>query len=433
MPTLVVIGSQWGDEGKGKLIDILSSKADFVVRYQGGANAGHTLKVGDEEIIVHLIPSAIFHPGVKCLISGGVALDISALCEEIQNLKNTGKLKNDGQLMISDSATLLLEHHKRLDQAREEWAGEEKIGTTGKGIGPAYESRAARKALLFADLFEEDSLLLKKLKQQVQETNVLLSQLYNQEPVSPERCFDQIRKYRSFLKAYRCQDMSLLIDEALKKNKKVLFEGAQGTLLDLYHGTYPYVTSSSTLAGGALTASGLGFRHFSDTLAITKAYTTRVGSGPFPTECSKTPSGLHLQKEGREFGATTGRERRCGWLDIPALKYAIRLNGANRLALMKLDVLSGLKEIKVCTAYEIESQVVQNFPALLRDFKKVKPIYKSFQGWDQDLSSVQSKAELPKPALEYIDFISKELNIPIDVISVGPSRSQTIYLNALPL
>lgn len=431
MPALVVIGSQWGDEGKGKFIDILSSKADFVVRYQGGANAGHTLKVGDEEIIVHLIPSAIFHPEVKCLISGGVVLDISALCEEIQKLKNIGKLKNDMQLIVSDSATLLLEHHKRLDQAREEWAGQKKIGTTGKGIGPAYESRAARKALLFADLFDEDSLLFEKLNQQIQETNVLLSQLYNQKPVSPEKSFDQIRKCRSFLKAYRCQDMSLLIDEALKKNKKVLFEGAQGALLDLYHGTYPYVTSSSTLAGGALTASGLGFHHFADTLAITKAYTTRVGSGPFPTECSQTPAGFHLQKKGKEFGATTGRERRCGWMDMPALKYAIRLNGANRLALMKLDVLTGLEEIKVCTAYEIETKLIQNFPALLKNFEKVKPIYKSFKGWDQDLSSIQSRTDLPKPALEYIDFISTELNITIDAISVGPSRSQTIYLNNL--
>ena len=431
MPVLVVIGSQWGDEGKGKLIDILSSQADFVVRYQGGANAGHSLKVKEEEIIVHLVPSAVFHPQVKCLISSGVALDISALCEEIQNLQKIGKLKNNNQLMISDSATLLLDHHKQLDQAREEWAGQGKIGTTGKGVGPAYESRAARKALLFADLFEEDSVLFKKLREQVQETNVLLSQLYNKEPIPVQQSFEKIKICRSILKAYRCQDMSLLIDEALKQGKKVLFEGAQGSLLDLLHGTYPYVTSSSTLAGGALTSIGLGFHHFTKTMAITKAYMTRVGSGPFPTECSSAPSGLQLQKQGREFGATTGRKRRCGWLDILALKYAIRLNGVSSLALMKLDVLSGFEEIKVCMAYEIETKVVQNFPCLLRDLKKVQPIYKNFKGWDQDLSFARSKKDLPKSALEYIDFISEELGIPIDVISVGPSRSQTLCLRPL--
>ena len=429
MPALVVIGSQWGDEGKGKLIDILSSQADFVVRYQGGANAGHSLKVKEEEIIVHLVPSAVFHPHVKCLISSGVALDISALCEEIQNLQKIGKLKDNSQLMISDSATLLLEHHKQLDQAREEWAGKGKIGTTGKGVGPAYESRAARKALLFADLFEEDSVLFKKLKEQVQETNVLLSQLYNKKPVPVQQSFEKIKICRNILKAYRCQDMSLLIDKALRQDKKVLFEGAQGALLDLFHGTYPYVTSSSTLAAGALISGG--FHHFTKTMAITKAYMTRVGSGPFPTECDNTPSGLHLQKQGREFGATTGRKRRCGWLDMPALKYAIRLNGASRLALMKLDVLSGLKEIKVCMAYKIENKIVQNFPCLLRDLKKVQPIYRNFKGWDQDLSSVRTKKDLPKPAREYIDFISEELGIPIDVISVGPARSQTLRLTSL--
>ncbi len=428
MPALVVIGSQWGDEGKGKLIDILSSKAAFVVRYQGGANAGHTLKVGGDEIITHLIPSAIFHPQAKCLIAGGVALDISALCEEIQSLKSMGLLKEDSQLMISDSATLLLDHHKRLDQAREKRAGPGKIGTTGRGIGPAYESRSGRGALLFADLFEEkDSLLLEKLKAHIQETNILFSHLYSQQPVSLEKSFGQIRKCRDILRVYRSRDMPFLIDTALKSNQKVLFEGAQGALLDLYYGTYPYVTSSSTLAGAALSACGLGFHHFKGALAVAKAYTTRVGSGPFPTEC-QPPSGSHLREKGGEFGATTGRERRCGWLDIPALKYALRLNGASRLALMKLDVLTGLDEIKVCMAYEMDSQVISDFPALLRDFKKLKPVYKSFPGWDQDLSQAQSREDLPPSAWSYIDFISGELNIPIDIISVGPSRSQTIYL-----
>ena len=429
MPALVVIGSQWGDEGKGKLVDILSSGVDFVVRYQGGANAGHTLKVGEEKIIVHLIPSAVFHPQVKCLISAGVALDILALCEEIQALQKLGKLKNEGQLLISDSATLLLETHKQLDQAREEWAGKGKIGTTGKGVGPAYESRAARKALLFADLFEGDSHILKKLEAQFQETNALLSGLYKREPVSPEQAFKQIRKCRDILKPYRCRNMSLLIDTALRQNKKVLFEGAQGALLDLFHGTYPYVTSSSTLSGGALASSGLAFHPFSEVLALAKAYTTRVGEGPFPTECSdETRSGSHLQEQGGEFGATTGRKRRCGWLDLPALKYSLRLNGATSLALMKLDVLSGLEEIKICTAYKTDSGGTADFPAFSKGFEKIKPVYKSFKGWVQDLSSVRSKKELPKEAMEYLGFISSELNTPIDIISVGPSRSQTLCL-----
>ena len=429
MPALTVIGSQWGDEGKGKLIDIISSKADFVVRYQGGANAGHTLKVKGEQIIVHLIPSAVFHPQVKCCISSGVVLDLEGLCEEIKGLKASGKLKEDSQLLISDSATLLLDQHKQLDQAREERAKQTKIGTTGKGIGPAYESRASRKALLFSDLFEKDETLLHKLGEQFKETQYLLKNFYNKEPIPIEQTFEKIKGYREILQAYRCSDMSLLLHTALQQNKKVLFEGAQGTLLDIYHGTYPYVTSSSTLAGGVLSSCGLAFSSPSKVMAITKAYSTRVGSGPFPTECPEDSlDGQHLQEQGQEFGATTGRRRRCGWLDLPALKYAIRLNGANSLALMKLDVLTGLDEIKVCVAYKIGSKTVEKFPTHSRDFSKLEPIYKSFKAWKQDLSSIQSKKELPKLALDYMDFISKELEIPIDIISVGATRSQTLCL-----
>ena len=429
MPALIVIGSQWGDEGKGKLIDIISAKADFAIRYQGGANAGHTLKVQDEKIIVHLVPSAVFHPHVQCLISAGVVLDIEGLCEEIQNLKKSGKLENNKQLLISDTATLLLEQHKQLDRAREERAVQTKIGTTGKGIGPAYESRASRKALLFSDLFEEDQVLLQKLKNQFKETQYLLKNFYNQEPIPIEQTFEKIKSYREVLKIYRCSDMSLLLDKALKQNKKVLFEGAQGALLDLYHGTYPYVTSSSTLAGGVLSSCGLSFSSVPKIMAIAKAYSTRVGEGPFPTECPLDSfSGRHLQERGQEFGATTGRKRRCGWLDLPALKYAIRLNGADSLALMKLDVLTGLKEIKVCVSYQMGSKIIEDFPAGFRDFKKITPIYKSFKAWKEDLSAIQSKEKLPSLSLDYINFISKELKIPIEIISVGADRSQTLCL-----
>ena len=426
MPAVIIIGAQWGDEGKGKLVDILSSQSDFVVRYQGGANAGHTLKVEKEEVVVHLVPSSVFHPHVKSVISAGVALDISTLCKEIHQLKQINKLKDDKQLLISDSATLLLDHHKLLDKAREKRVV--KIGTTGKGVGPAYECRASRKALLFSDLFQTDKILLEKLKEQMREFHFLLSGLYKKKSESPEEILNKIKNYRKFLKNYRCKDVSLLLYTALKENKNVLFEGAQGTLLDLFYGTYPYVTSSSTLAAGALASSGLGLNHSIHTLAVSKAYTTRVGKGPFPTECLDSPAGLHFQKEGAEFGATTGRKRRCGWLDLCALQYAIRLNGAHSLALMKLDVLSGLKEIKVCTAYKIEGNKIKNFPDIFKSHKKAIPIYKTFKGWMQNLSSIKNKTELPKEALEYIDFISHTLNIPIDILSVGPLRSQTLWL-----
>ncbi len=425
MPALIVVGSQWGDEGKGKLVDILSSEMDFAVRYQGGANAGHSLNVEGKKIVVHLIPSAILHPHVQCLISGGIALDISALCEEIQNLKKMGKLQQDSQLLISQSATLLLDHHKQLDQAREAEAGPSKIGTTGRGVGPAYERRSARKALLFADLFEKDSVLLKKLKSEAQEVYALLSH-YGQTPPPIEKTFEKIKNCQNILRPYRCGNMPSLLWTALQKNKKILFEGAQGALLDLFYGTYPYVTSSSTLSGGALAYSGLGLHHFKKTIAVAKAYVTRVGSGPLPTECKKEPAGSHLLTKGKEFGATTGRKRRCGWLDLPALRYALRLNSAKSLALMKLDVLTGLKEIKICVAYQTKEGKTKSLLSSPSDFEKAQPIYKTFKGWREDLSQIRTQKNLPSAVKDYIHFISKELNIPIDWISVGPSRSQTI-------
>ena len=433
MPAIVIIGGQWGDEGKGKLIDALSPQFDFVVRYQGGANAGHTLQAGQNKLVVHLIPSAVLHPHVRCVISAGVALDIFFLCEEIQHLKRAGHLLNNRQLLISEAATVLLPVHRQLDQAREERAGRLKIGTTGKGIGPAYESRVSRKALVFGDLFEDDSILLEKLKIQLEELNFLLSRFYGKEPVSAQQILGQIKNCRDVLEPYRCRDSSLLLSQALEKGRKVLFEGAQGSLLDWLYGSYPYVTSSSTLAGGALPCSGLGFHHFKKTIAVVKAYTTRVGEGPFPTECLKDPAGSYLQEKGGEFGATTGRKRRCGWLDIPALKYSLRLNGAKSIALTKLDVLSGLERIKACVAYQTEGEKEADFLQALRNGGKIKPLYKVFKGWSEDLSRIQSLKQLPAEAKEYIDFISSELNTPIDVISLGPSREQILGIENLAL
>ena len=425
MSSIAVIGSQWGDEGKGKLIDILSRKADFVVRYQGGANAGHTLKVGDKKVVVHLIPSSVFHPQTTGIISSGVVLDLDGLCQEIKDLKGHGLLVGKQPLLISDTATLLLDSHKELDQARE--TQKNKIGTTKKGIGPAYESRASRKALLFQDLFEEDQVLLQKIKDQVKETHFLLEHLYNKKPLSVSNLFEKMKSYREILRPYRLADTSLFLNQALKENKKVLFEGAQGVLLDLYHGTYPFVTSSSTLSGGILNSCGLGLSHNIKTLAVAKAYATRVGAGPFFTECSQSPEGKHLQEKGGEFGATTGRTRRCGWLDLPALKYAIRLNSVKNLALMKLDVLSGLDEIKVAVGYQIGSQKVEHYPIDFKRGDQLQPIYKIFKGWKEDISSIKEKKDLPAPALKYLDFIIEFTGVPIDIVSVGPARSQTLF------
>ena len=426
MPSIAVIGAQWGDEGKGKVIDHLAQDADFAIRWQGGANAGHSLKAGAKDLVLHLIPSAILHPEVKCLIAGGVALDILGLCEEIQMLEKRGLLKDRSRLMLADSATLVLDHHKKLDRAREARAGKAKIGTTGRGIGPAYSARINRKALIFADLFTADEILMQKLTSELEEANCLLSSLYETEPVSAKHIFKKLIKARDFLRPCRSKNSSALLYNAYQEKAYLLFEGAQGTLLDLLYGNYPYVTGCSTLAGSV--GAGTGLNLPIQTLAVAKAYTTRVGEGPFPTECSNSSGGLHLQKKGREFGATTGRRRRCGWLDLPALRYALQLNGAEKLALTKLDVLSGLKEVPVCTNYQVDGQLLGTAPALPEHLAKVRPVYQKLQGWSQDLSLVRSKEELSTAPLQYIRFIERELNIKIKLVSVGPSRAETFSI-----
>ena len=319
MSGIIVIGSQWGDEGKGKAVDVFSAKADYVVRYQGGSNAGHTLNFNGQKKILHLIPSGIFHSNTTCLITSGVVLDIETLVSEIEAINKSNPLNLSSKLLISDSATVLLSYHKVLDQAREKALNGTKIGTTGKGIGPAYEDRASRKALLLSDLFTDKDTLKTKLENNISEKKFLIENLYKGNSISVEEVLNQILLLREELKPYRCSDTSAVIYKALKENKKVLFEGAQGSLLDLLHGTYPYVTSSNTLAGAALVGSGIGPGFIQKVIAITKSYTTRVGEGPFPTECSEQ-EGQMLQKKGEEWGATTGRIRRCGWLDIPRLE-----------------------------------------------------------------------------------------------------------------
>ena len=431
MPSVIVIGSQWGDEGKGKAVDVFSAGADYIVRYQGGANAGHTLNIKGKKTVLHLIPSGIFHKTSVCVISSGVVLDIETLVSEIQAIKKWGSyLNSPSRLLISDSATVLLNYHKILDQVRDNRDNGLKIGTTGKGIGPAYEDRAGRQALLFADIFADTRILKKKLQWAMAEKTFLIEKLYNKGPVSLESTLNQILNTREILRPYRSPDTSAVIHKALKENKKVLFEGAQGSLLDLWHGAYPYVTSCSTLSGFALAGSGIGPQNIQKVMAITKAYTTRVGEGPFPTECSQE-AGKILQEKGEEWGATTGRKRRCGWLDLVALKYAIRLNGSSNMALMKLDVLSALPEIPVCIAYRIKGKVREDYPGPSVAFSLCEPIYKTLPGWQKDISNVNNFKDLPEPAKNYVDFIQKELNISVDMLSVGPSRLATIQLTPL--
>lgn len=429
MPGIIVIGAQWGDEGKGKVIDVFSSQADFVVRYQGGANAGHTLVVDGKKTILHLVPSGVLHPNTVCVIGAGVVLDVEKLAEEIEALQKNGQLKNPSQLLISDSATVLLSYHRQLDQAREAAAGLEKIGTTGKGIGPAYEDRASRKAILFGDLFNTQGLKA-KLESSLKEKNFLLEKMYGQKPVNVEEVLASAHRAAEKLAPFRCKDTSYVVHKALKQDKKVLFEGAQGTLLDLLHGTYPFVTSSSTVSGSACIGVGIGPNAIDKIMGITKAYTTRVGSGPFPTELDDE-IGEKIRTVGHEFGSTTGRSRRCGWLDLVALKYAQRTNGITSIALMKLDILSGFKELKICTAYELDGQIIKEYPVSPGDLARVKPVYETLAGWDEDITSVKTIKDLPRQVHDYAQFISKELATPVDVLSVGPGREQTLWLKPL--
>ncbi|HEX4925229.1 MAG TPA: adenylosuccinate synthase, partial [Bdellovibrionales bacterium] len=388
MPGIIVVGSQWGDEGKGKVVDVFSAEADIVVRYQGGANAGHTLVVNGQKRVLHLIPSGILHPKTTCIIAPGVVMDIEIAAQEIRALKLNGLIQRPDQLLISDSCTVLLPYHRALDAARENEMGNEKIGTTGKGIGPAYEDRASRKAVLFRDLFNIETLKA-KLQVALKEKNFLLENYYKTKPINIDEMVDKLRGDIEELAPFRCADTSLLVYKALKTSKKVLFEGAQGSLLDILHGTYPYVTSSSTIAGSAFVGTGIGPGTINKVLGITKAYATRVGSGPFPTELNDE-TGEKIQKDGNEFGATTGRRRRTGWLDLVAMKYAIRINGITHLALMKLDVLSGHKEIFAATAYEIDGQVTEEYPTSTDALARAKPVLQRFQGWTEDISQARS-------------------------------------------
>ena len=424
MPVTVVIGSQWGDEGKGKIVDLLASEVDIVARYQGGANAGHTIVWGDQEFAPHLIPSGIFHDGVTCVIGNGVVIDPVALMEEIRQVEALG-FRVEGRLLISHNAHLIMPYHKALDKARERWRDAEAIGTTGRGIGPAYVDKFARCGIRVVDLLDRDG-LREKLRTALDEKNAILQSVYHDEAIDVEamieECVDFDRRIDPFV-----TDTTAFLGQALAEGKRVLAEGAQGALLDVDFGTYPYVTSSHPTAGGCCTGLGVPPTAIDRIVGIVKAYTTRVGNGPFPTELLDDV-GERLRAEGREFGATTGRPRRCGWLDTVALRYTAGLNGFTDLAVTKLDVLAGMDELKVCMAYRIGDKTTERFPNDIGTLERVEPIYETLPGFDGDLSGIEAVEELPVNARNYLAFISDVIGVPVSMISTGPRREETLVV-----
>jgi adenylosuccinate synthase len=425
MANVVVVGAQWGDEGKGKVVDIYTEHADDIVRYQGGNNAGHTLVVGSEKIVLHLIPSGILHEGKRCIIGNGVVLDPEVFIREITKLKESGRIKDDASLLLSESLHIIMPYHKRIDIAREAKSGDKKIGTTGRGIGPCYEDKIGRRGIRLMDLINEE-VFARKLKEFLVEKNFLLENLLGEKPCSFDEILAEYRGYAGVLKKY-VADTALILDKDLKAGKKVLFEGAQGTLLDVDHGTYPYVTSSSTCAGGACTGSGVSPRDIHEIIGISKAYVTRVGSGPFPTELLEE-TGEQLRQTGGEFGATTGRPRRCGWFDTMVIRYAVRVNGLTGIALTKLDVLSDFDTIKVCTGYTFQGKPLETLPAALETFENCQPVYEELPGWRTDITGAKTFEELPENARSYVHRLEELAGCPIVMVSVGPRRDQTIIL-----
>lgn len=422
MAVRIVIGAQWGDEGKGKVVDILSAEADYVVRYQGGANAGHTLKFDNTTIVLHLIPSGMFNGDSNCVIGNGVVVDPISLVKEIEQVeKHDVNLNN--RLFISSSAHLILSYHKLLDKLKEKRLGTDAIGTTGRGIGPAYVSKVSRVGIRISDLLNED-LLKEKIEKNLQDINRALESVYNEKTLRVQSIMEELKPVIDRITPFICNTTKLLHD-ALEEGKSVLLEGAQGSLLDVDHGTYPFVTSSSPTAGGACTGSSIPPTAITHAMGITKAYCTRVGNGPFPTELNDS-NGEKLRKNGQEFGATTGRPRRCGWLDLVALKYAIRLNGMNEMTLTKLDVLDDFEEIKVCSGYMLNGELTEDFPLDSEVVQQVTPVYKTFTGWQQSTRDISSFDTLPEKTREYISFIEEFTGVQFNIISTGPKRSETI-------
>ena len=423
MSVTVLVGSQWGDEGKGKIVDILSEKYDIVTRYQGGANAGHTVEIGNNKYILHLIPSGILREGVVCVIGNGVVIDPTALLDEIVLLEKNN-IKVDGRLFISHNAHLIMPYHKLLDSIQE--SGENKIGTTGRGIGPCYIDKYARKGIKIVDLLNKKA-LEEKIRKNLEEKNNLLKKVYEKEELNVEEIIHQYLEFDKKIDKY-IKDVPAYLNNAIAKGKSILLEGAQGALLDVDHGTYPFVTSSSPTSGGACTGTGIPPNKIDNVIGIVKAYTTRVGYGPFPTELLDD-DGEKLRKIGVEFGATTGRPRRCGWFDAFLVHYSVMINGIDEVAITKLDVLSDFPEIKVCTGYKLNGKLLKSFPTDFERLQIITPVYETLKGWKMDISNCKSFVDLPIQTKEYLTFISKQAGMKIKIVSVGPKRDQTFYMN----
>lgn len=418
----LVLGAQWGDEGKGKIVDFLGEGADVVARYQGGANAGHTIIRNGEKFVLHLLPAGILRPGTICVIGAGVVVDPVALMDEIRQVEAAGIELKD-RLFVSHQAHLIMPYHKLLDQMSEARSDRKKIGTTGRGIGPAYVDKFSRVGIRIVDLLDRE-FLREKIRANVADKNRILSKIYEAEELNVDAIVDEYIEFDKQIDPY-VKDISVLLDEAIRDGKKIILEGAQGSLLDVDMGTYPFVTSSNPTAGGACTGLGIGPRRIDNVVGIIKAYTTRVGEGPFPTEILDD-DGTELREKGGEYGATTGRPRRCGWFDGVVARFSARVNGVDSWAVTKLDVLSGMKQLKICIAYEDDGRTYRHFPSDSRILSGIRPVYQEFPGWEESLIGVKQWHDLPVAAREYLEFIEQFTGTPISILSVGPAREDTI-------
>lgn len=422
MANVVIVGAQWGDEGKGKIVDLLTRDADAVVRFQGGNNAGHTIVLKGEKFVFHLIPSGILYENKTCLIGSGVVVDPAVLIEEISELKKRGYLKNDSQLMVSEEAHLILPYHRKIDMARDRVF---KIGTTGRGIGPAYEDKVARYGIRMIDLMDEE-VFRQKLENNLLQKNAYLSGVLKEEPFQFEEILEEYLCYQKKIGQY-VQDTSRFLFEEIQKGRHILFEGAQGALLDLDHGTYPYVTASNTVAGNACAGSGIGPTFIDSVIGVAKAYTTRVGEGPFPTEL-KDDIGKRIREKGGEYGATTGRPRRCGWFDAVVVNHAIRINGIREMAVTKLDVLNDFDTVKICVGYRVNGEVFRHVPSCLKTLASSVPIYEELEGWKGEIKGAKKMSDLPVQAQRYLKRIEELVQVKISMVSVGSERDETIEL-----
>ncbi|MBX2819642.1 MAG: adenylosuccinate synthase [Rhodothermaceae bacterium] len=425
MSVSVVIGTQWGDEGKGKIVDLLSEESDIVARYQGGANAGHTICWDDKKMVLHLVPSGIFRKDVTCVIGNGVVIDPVAIMKEINAIRDMG-YDIEGRMLISQNAHLIMPYHKKVEEAREKNRKGNAIGTTGRGIGPSYVDKFNRTGIRVIDLLDRD-VLSQKLKKAVEEKNAILSGVYGAPELDAQSIIEEYVEFDALIKPY-VKDTTQYLCQAIKDGKRVMAEGAQGSLLDIDFGTYPFVTSSHPTVGGCCTGLGVPPTAINRVIGIVKAYCTRVGNGPFPTELNDE-IGERLQSVGHEFGATTGRPRRCGWLDLVALGYTSAINGLTELSITKLDVLSGLDEIKVCTAYRLDGVETTQFPSDLHSLERVEPVYETLPGWKEDIVGIDQFDDLPATAKTYVQFIADHVQVGISMVSTGPKRSQTITSN----